>query len=1041
MTRRQTTALLGVVVAAVMAATWVRSAREKEHGYRQQLAEAIGDEIPFSARLSGGFAPPKGTALRAATDKPAALSPDTRIALATLEKAVDGDASGAAKADLGAAYLIQGELDRAISLLHDAASETNAPRDWSDLSAAYLVKASRTASRRVEFLARGYDAAAQSLKRGVSAEASFNRTLALDGLAPYVGEPAPWSEYARHESDTRWVGVANHFLATQPRIDDPNVLWETRRQELRVRLATHDAQFVGDTVREFPEACREHLEQEVIAAWASAYVQGQTTVATTHLAQARLLADALFEVTKDAMARDEVARLASAGVEIARAHLAYVEGTGLYEANKYPQAKAALQRAIAEFSRAGHPYRYWALARRATVDFQLRDPATAQAALAEVDVFARDHRYPTVLAWVLWVRGLIDLQEWRFAAAIAAFEEAAREIERTQQREFAVSLYHLLANNLRTLGEQQQSWEYLGKTLEGLSLVRKPTRRYISYYNASLFATHQELHDTALVFQNAAVREAAKAAVEVKIDALTQRAGVQVRRADLATAARDLDEAATLLQNVPDGNLKRYLQAEIDVLYAQLHTRDAPGESATRVRNAINFFDNVEPARIPRLYLELARIHLAAGAAADAAGAMTHGIERLERQQAGVATEALKISYFDQSWELFDEMVSLQLTSMRDAESAFAFAERSRARSLLAAREGTDLPRPRSLQALRETLPTGVQLVSYYLLPDKLLVWLIDRSRVQLIEEPVDARELTRFAGQFRDGTSQGRVQPAINDALYRVLWAPVTRVAGSASTVVIVADGALQQLPFAALRDPLTRRYVVEDYTVLLAPSASFYVSTAARSREDAPEIASALLVGNPASRDRNRLPDAEREVTQAAQFYPNPEVLLGRAATKSAFLERASRFSVIHFGGHAVANPEYPLLSRLMFATETGDEALYVHEMSGLRFPRTQLVILAACSTARGAISRGEGALNVARPFLAGGVPVVIASQWDVDDLATSELFLAFHREFAVSKDAARALRHAQLQLLRDPSLRHSSPASWGAFVALGATTHEGS
>jgi CHAT domain-containing protein/tetratricopeptide (TPR) repeat protein len=1040
MTRRPAIALLGVLAAAI-AATWAWSAREAGRGYRQQLAQAIGDELPFPARLSGGFAPGQRPALRSGAETPAVLSPDARIALATLERAVDGDASAQAKADLGVAYLIQGELDRAISLLHDAASETNAPLHWSDLSAAYLVKASRTPQRRVEFLSRGFDAAALSLTRGASDEALFNRTLALDGLASYVAEAAPWSEYAHGESDARWVDAANRFLATQQAIDDPNALWEARRRELRVRLTAMDARFVRDTAREFPEASREHLEQEVIAAWARAYEAGEKTVATAHLAQARLLAEALFDVTGDAMARDEVSRLAGSRVEIARAHLAFVEGAKLYEANKYPHAKAALQRALDEFSRTGHPYRYWALARRAAVDFQLREVASANAALGEVEAFARAHQYPTVLAWALWVRGLIDLQDFSFGTAIAAFEEAAREIERTQQREFAVSLYHLLANNLRTLGEQQRSWEYIGKTLDGLSLVRKPTRRYISYYNASLFATHQELHEAALVFQNAAVREATKAGVEVKIDALTQRAGVHVRRGDPATAARDLDDAAGLLEHVADGSLKHYLQAEIDVLYAQLHLRDAPAESATRVRNAISFFDRVEPARIPRLFLELARIHLAAGAVQEAAGAMTQGIERLERQQAGVATEALKISYFDQSWELFDDMVSLQLTRLGNADAAFAFAERSRARSLRAAREGTELPRPRDLQALREALPAGIELVSYYLLRDRLLVWMIDRSRVQLIEEPVDARELTRLAAQFRDGASEGRIHQSISDTLYRVLWTPVTRGTGEARTVVIVADGALQQVPFAALRDPSTGRYVVEDYTVLASPSASFYVSSAARSREHAQEITSALLVGNPESSSHDRLPDAEREVTQAAHFYAHPEVLLGRAATKSAFLERASRFSVIHFGGHAVANPEYPLLSRLMFAPESGGEALYAHEMSGLRFPRTQLVILAACSTARGAISRGEGALNVARPFLAGGVPVVIASQWDVDDLATSELFLAFHREFAVSKDAARALRHAQLQLLRDPSLRHSSPASWGAFVALGATTHEGS
>ena len=80
----------------------------------------------------------------------------------------------------------------------------------------------------------------------------------------------------------------------------------------------------------------------------------------------------------------------------------------------------------------------------------------------------------------------------------------------------------------------------------------------------------------------------------------------------------------------------------------------------------------------------------------------------------------------------------------------------------------------------------------------------------------------------------------------------------------------------------------------------------------------------------------------------------------------------------------------------------------------------------------------ISVARPFLAAGVPTVVASQWDVDDGATARLFVAFHRALiAEAGDAARALRAAQLSLMRgaDPALRE--PAHWGAFVALGAAT----
>jgi CHAT domain-containing protein len=161
----------------------------------------------------------------------------------------------------------------------------------------------------------------------------------------------------------------------------------------------------------------------------------------------------------------------------------------------------------------------------------------------------------------------------------------------------------------------------------------------------------------------------------------------------------------------------------------------------------------------------------------------------------------------------------------------------------------------------------------------------------------------------------------------------------------------------------------------------------------------------------------------------------MIGRAATKERFLETAPGFEVIHFGGHALVNPEFPLLSRLIFADEkqTG-QSLYAHELSKLRFPQTRVVVLAACSTAAGAVSRGEGVVSVARPFLAGGVPLVIASQWDVDDRATEQLTLAFHRELAKSGNPVHALHAAQLAMLRSNDAVQSQPESWGAFVAIG-------
>ena len=171
------------------------------------------------------------------------------------------------------------------------------------------------------------------------------------------------------------------------------------------------------------------------------------------------------------------------------------------------------------------------------------------------------------------------------------------------------------------------------------------------------------------------------------------------------------------------------------------------------------------------------------------------------------------------------------------------------------------------------------------------------------------------------------------------------------------------------------------------------------------------------------------------ASKLYPRHTTLVGRTATRERFVEMAPAFEVVHFGGHAFANPEFPLLSRLVFAdAAAGEQSLFAHDIMRLRFPRTRVMVLAACSTAAGAVSRGEGVVSVARPFLSGGVPLVVASQWDVDDRATGQLTLAFHRELAKTGDPIHALQAAQLALLRSGDAVQALPESWGAFVAVG-------
>jgi CHAT domain-containing protein len=168
---------------------------------------------------------------------------------------------------------------------------------------------------------------------------------------------------------------------------------------------------------------------------------------------------------------------------------------------------------------------------------------------------------------------------------------------------------------------------------------------------------------------------------------------------------------------------------------------------------------------------------------------------------------------------------------------------------------------------------------------------------------------------------------------------------------------------------------------------------------------------------------------------MYDESLLLIGPTATRTRVLHELNRRSVVHLATHATANLEFPDLSRFLFAPEGNARemsALLARDLAGITFPRTKLVVLAACDTASGPRIHGEGVISLARPFLAGGVPHVAATLWPIDDRAARVLFTHLHRNIRNGMTTSEALRAAQLAILNDPTL---PPNAWAAVTVLGS------
>src|SRR6266498_1628193 len=326
---------------------------------------------------------------------------------------------------------------------------------------------------------------------------------------------------------------------------------------------------------------------------------------------------------------------------------------------------------------------------------------------------------------------------------------------------------------------------------------------------------------------------------------------------------------------------------------------------------------------------------------------------------------------------------------------------------------------------------------------------------------------------------------------LSRMLLGPVAQRLGG-KRLVVVAPGALSYLPFAALPAPEDKKPLAGDYEPLIAkhevatvPSASVLSiirrETAGRQRatksvavladpvfEVSDPRLESIKNGN-SSGETPAAPAADEEpsgLTRAIRTMNFSDARAGfarlafsrqeadsiialtpketglkatdfNASRELAMSRQLSEYRILHFATHGLLNGEHPELSGLVFSLidqegKPQDGFLRLHEIYNLQLS-ADLIVLSACETGLGKEIKGEGLIGLTRGFMYSGAPRVVASLWNVDDLATAELMKLFdQRMLKDGLPAGAALRAAQLELSRQK--RWVSPYFWAGFVLHG-------
>lgn len=911
-------------------------------------------------------------------------------------------------------------LDRSISYLQSASrlSEQPAPV-LADLSAAHLMRARQAESPR--HLYQALEAADRAVELDSTlATARFNAAAALEGTGAAEQARDAWTRYLALDSTSGWAREARRRRAMAVPRPRPSPERTASRAELEAYAAAT------------PSGARELGWDDLLREWGAALLAGDTATARVRLEQAEVLGAALFRRRGDGSLADAGATIRArsgdgAGLRrLARAHVELGEARRAMIAGKHRAACPRFRQAV----RDGLPAaaREWAEAALAFCSVYRQGPAD----LARLAARSDSVRFPAVAGrkWVALASA--QYRRGRYVEALAAYRRAEGLYARAGERDHAATARMHTGDVRSLLGETDAGYATLH---EALGILREYPG-CLGLWNG-LYALRNALLADGLPYAAMRVQDEAVAVSGRLIPAL--EAETHLARARLRLAAgrrdigRDVERAMEIMTTIDDPYTQDWFYADLGATRADAWLVDRPEAAAAELDTVVGFFRTNNKSRYLSALFSRAQARLALGDQVLAEEDLQRAVAVLDSQRADMASATLRASLLEQSRRVFDQAVMLSVRAGRRDE-ALDYVERSRSSFSPVGRSPDWASRP--LRA-----PRGQVAVEFAMVGDTLLAWTLWDGEMHFARRTVNRADLVRNVERVRSAlelrSADSVVVPAL-EALYDELIRPLRpRLGPSGTPLVIVADGELAALPFAALRDRERGRFLVEDHAVRFASSLRDPTASVRPGQRLA-----VTLVADPAFDRRSfpelqRLPGAAAEVEAIGGLYADARLVDGADADAAAIGRAFRRGGIAHFAGHAVFDDARPERSFLVAAPggESGAARITAAEIERMDLGGLRLVVLSACQTARAQAGRSGGFAGLAGAFLAAGAGGVVGSLWRVDDASTRTLMERFHAAYRDSGDAAGALRQAQLQMLgsTDPALR--SPAAWAGFRYAGS------
>lgn len=425
---------------------------------------------------------------------------------------------------------------------------------------------------------------------------------------------------------------------------------------------------------------------------------------------------------------------------------------------------------------------------------------------------------------------------------------------------------------------------------------------------------------------------------------------------------------------------------------------------------------------------------------------------------------------------------------------------RARLNEQMPNRSSLDRFTPTSLDQIQKQLGSNDTLLDFALGDERSYLWVVTSGSFQSYELP-SGRIIEQAASELdplitarqEQNSNDPKVRPpdvAQADRLFEekamvlsnMLLGPVAQKL-ERRRLLVVAEGALQNLPFEALPfpgEPNTRLAVRNEVDRTPSISTLIAIRTEAKRVPAADKVAAVFadpvfsksddrlrnesLAGaiasaapgpkaneaaaqtGPELRDAapQRLTHSGEEADAISAMAPRGTTMIAKgfdATYETAMSSTLGQYQIVHFATHGLFDSEHPELSGIVLSMvdRNGGEKnglMPLHDIYNLSLS-AELTVLSACQTALGKDVKGEGLVGLTHSFISAGSKSVVATLWKVDDRATAFFMAEFYRALLEEgMTTGAALRAAKLKMMQDK--RWSAPYYWAGFVLQGEYTN---